>query len=67
MIVMKLNDVNMNVRNILFLLYENRCSTLLLLLLYCNILLSLLLSLFFLAPASTKPAGYEINVRIKEN
>ena len=33
MIVMKLNDVNMNVRNILFLLYENHYSTLLLLLL----------------------------------
>ena len=46
MIVVKLNDVNMNVRNILFLEYENHCSTLLLLLLlYCIILLLLLLLL----------------------
>ena len=44
MIVMTLNDVTMNVRNILFLLYENHCRTLLLLL-YCIILLLLLLLL----------------------
>ena len=38
MTVIKLNDINMNVRNILFLLNENHCSTLLLLLLYCIII-----------------------------
>ena len=44
MIVMKLSDVNMNVRNILFLLYEYHCSTLLflLLLLYCIIIIIIL-------------------------
>ena len=45
MIGKELNDVNMNVRNILFLVYENHCSTLLLLLLVLLLLLLLLLLL----------------------
>ena len=40
---MKLNDVNMNVRNILFLLYENHCFTLLVLLLYCIIIIIIII------------------------
>ena len=42
MIDKKLNDVNMNVRYILFLPYENHCSTLLLFLLLLLLLLLLL-------------------------
>ena len=47
MIVMKLNDINMNVRNVLFLLYENHCSTLLLLLLYCIIIIINIINYYY--------------------
>ena len=60
---MKLNDINMNVRNILFLLYENHCSTLLLLL-YCIIIIIILFIFFiFLVPSVVKIPRVK-NIRI---